>query len=239
MTLAGARPRALDLFSGAGGAAMGLYRAGFDVVGVDIKPQPRYPAFHQAEYAEHFEFIQADALSLDVEFMREFDFIWASPPCQAYTSIAAQHRHAGRSYPDLIDYVRIVLKVIDKPWVIENVPGAPLRTTAQLCGSAFGLRVRRHRLFESSFGLNYTQCYHKLQRKPIDVSGTGARRITRRQDDHGGSCNKPRNLEEARRAIGIDWMNRYEISQAIPPAYSQFIAQQALAVLGGEETKYA
>lgn len=215
------KPKALDLFCGAGGASMGLHRAGFEVTGVDIKPQPRYP----------FTFVQADALSLSAEFLRQFDLIWAGPPCQAYTFMGVLHRARGKVYPDLVKPVRLRLQETGVPFVIENVPGAPLETTTQLCGSAFKLRVRRHRLFEASFGIRGTFCYHRPWEKPIDVSGTGARRITRRDGDHGGSCNKPRNLAEARSAIGIDWMTRYEISQAIPPAYSEFIGKQALKVL--------
>lgn len=216
------RPKALDLFCCAGGAGMGLHRAGFDVVGVDIEMQPRYP----------FEFHQADALSYPLD---GFDFIWASPPCQAYSTL----RHlTGKNYPDLIAPIRDRLIASGALYVIENVPGAPLRNPIMLCGSRFGLRVRRHRLFESKFlGAPGQQiksgCTHALQGRPIDVSGTGGRRRAERKDGPaaGGNSNKPRNLEEARAAIGIDWMTRAEIAQAIPPAYAEYIGRAAIAYL--------
>lgn len=218
--------RALDLFCGAGGATKGLQRAGFYVTGVDIQAQPRYCGD---------VFIQADAMEFPLE---GYDFIWASPPCQAYTYIGNNHRAKGKTYPDLIAPMRERLEVSGAAWIIENVPGSPLRASALLCGSAFGLRVRRHRFFESSFGFFSTGCYHALQGPPIDVSGTGGRRVNRRPDDHGGNTNKPRNLTEARAAIGIDWMNRYEISQAIPPAYAEFIGKQAMQFLNSRKESY-
>jgi DNA (cytosine-5)-methyltransferase 1 len=200
--------KVLDLFCGAGGAGMGLHRAGFEVVGVDIRPQPNYP----------FEFHQADAVTFPLD---GFDFIWASPPCQAHTTLAA--RHQDRDYPCFIEATRARLRAAGVPYVIENVVGAPLIHPIQLCGSSFGLKVRRHRLFEASFPILALPCAHEAQGQPIDVSGTGARRVKPRTDGKGGNPNKPRNLAEAREAMGIDWMSRKEISQAIPPAYSQFI----------------
>lgn len=192
---------------------MGLHLAGFDVVGVDVKPQPRYP----------FEFHQADAMAFPLD---GFDFIWASPPCQAYCSL--RHLHSEKEYPDLVAPTRERLVASGLPYVIENVPGAPLLKPVMYCGSMFGLRVRRHRLFESNIPLRRRLCQHWRQGRPIDVSGTGGRRIRRRKDDHGGNTNKPRNLAEARRAIGIDWMDRYGLSQAIPPAYSKYIGEQLM-----------
>src|SRR5574337_20985 len=127
------KPRLLDLFCCAGGCAMGYHRAGFDVVGVDINPQQRYP----------FEFHQADAMTFDLS---GFDAIHASPPCQAYTVLGG--REDLSHYPDLVDAVRERLQASGKPWIIENVPGAPLRDPITLCGAMFGLRRYRHRLFE-------------------------------------------------------------------------------------------
>lgn len=211
--------RALDLFCCAGGATRGLQMAGFHVTGIDIRPQPRYCGD---------AFIQADALKPPVD-LRAFDFIWASPPCQEHSAL--RHLHPERVYACHIAAVRRMLNESGVPYCIENVPGAPLRRSLVLCGSSFGLRVRRHRIFEMGFLLRdwAPRCQHRKQGSPIDVSGTGAKRKTRRDDDHGGSCNKPANLAEARAAIGIDWMTRPEIAQAIPPAYSEWIARQFLA----------
>ena len=205
--------RALDLFCGAGGATKGLQLAGFHVTGVDQAAQPRYCGD---------AFIRADALTVP---LAGYDFIWASPPCQAYCAL--RHLHPDRRYPDLIAAVRERLIASGVRWTIENVPGAPLLKPTMLCGSAFGLRVRRHRLFESNwFWFNDKVCLHGRQGRPIDVSGTGGRRINRRPNDHGGNTNKPRNLAEARQAIGIDWAVRAELAQAIPPAFSLYIAQR-------------
>jgi DNA (cytosine-5)-methyltransferase 1 len=214
------KPRLLDLFCGAGGAAMGYHRAGFEVVGVDIKPQPHYP----------FEFYQADALTYPLD---GFDVIHASPPCQAYCAL--RHLRPERDYPDLIVATRGRLIRSDVFYVIENVPKAPLIDPVRICGSWFGLRVRRHRMFESNSPIDGTCCNHVLQGRPIDVSGTGGRRINRRQNDHGGNTNKPRNIKEAREAMGIDWMTRYELSQAIPPAYTEFIGRQIIKSIGSAD----
>jgi len=210
------RPRLLDLFCGAGGCSMGYHRAGFDVTGVDINPQPRYP----------FPFIQADVMTLDPEFIRSFDAVHASPPCQVHCAL--KHMVDMSKHRDFIPQTRAMLIESGLPYVIENVPGSPLINPIVLCGSSFGLRVRRHRLFESNIVLLGIPCRHAEQGRPIDVSGTGGRRINRRPDDHGGNTNKPRNIQEARVAIGIDWMTRKELSQAIPPAYTNFIGHQLM-----------
>ncbi len=212
--------RLLDLFCGAGGAAVGYHRAGFEVVGVDHLPQKHYP----------FEFILADALEYVRDHGREYDAIHASPPCQAWSAL--RHLRPENEYPDLVGATRELLCASGGiPYVIENVPKAPLRFTITLCGSAFGLRVRRHRRFESNVPLLGRLCDHRWQGHPIDVSGTGGRRITRRLGDHGGNTNKPLNLAQAREAMGIGWMGRYELSQAIPPAYTEWIGRQLMKVL--------
>ncbi len=213
------RPRLLDLFCGAGGAAMGYHRAGFDVVGVDIVKQPRYP----------FEFHHGDALEFLAVHGSEFDAIHASPPCQAHSAL--RHLHPERDYECFIERTRILLRHSGRPWLIENVPGAPLINTVQLCGSAFGLKVRRHRIFESSFSAWGTGCKHAEQGSPIDVSGTGGRRVNRRPDDHGGACNKPHNLAHARAVIDICWMTRKELAQAIPPAYTEYLGKQLMSAI--------
>ncbi len=161
--------------------------------------------------------------------LRRFDFIWASPPCQKHTTLKALHPE--REYACFIGATRQLLSAVKVPYIIENVPGAPLLRPVMLCGSSFGLNVRRHRLFESNFHLSGAECRHAYQPRPIDVSGTGSRRRVPRADGKGGDSRKPLNLAEAQAAIGIDWMNRLEIAQAIPPAYSEFIGRQALAYI--------
>lgn len=206
------RPRLLDLFCGAGGAAMGYHHAGFDVVGVDIDPQPRYPyEFHQADWWESL-----------FDLWPNFDAVHASPPCQAYSTTASLH---ANEYPKLISRVRGAVSAIPVPYIIENVAGArrDLQNHVQLCGSSFGLGVRRHRLFETSFSVMFPPpCAHYLQPEPIDVTGTGG---------PGGRHRKPTSLAHAREVMGIDWMNREELSEAIPPAYTAWLGERLLAHL--------
>lgn len=134
------KPRCIDLFCCAGGSSKGYARAGFDVVGVDIEPQPNYP----------FPFIRADVTELDPRFLATFDFIAASPPCQRYSNA---QRLMGNRHPDLVAPTRALLKAAKRPYAIENVVGAPLIDPVELCGAMFGLRVYRHRLFEYSFSV--------------------------------------------------------------------------------------
>ena len=229
--------RVLDLFCCAGGAAMGLHRAGFEVVGVDLEPQKRYP----------FEFHQADALAFPLD---GFDFIWASPPCQGYTEM--RHAPGARaSAPRLIPQVRERLAATGLPWCIENVEDAAwdMRDPVTLCGSMLGLgaqgcQLRRHRLFETNFfwlqpghprhewrirgghtlagrarQVGFTERYTKPGRPNFgfDKVGSGI--------GHGGGA------VLAREAMGVEWMSRDESSQAIPPAYTEFIGKQLMAVL--------
>jgi DNA (cytosine-5)-methyltransferase 1 len=196
---------------------MGLHRAGFEVVGWDIKQGLSYP------FKRHI----GNALDAD---LRGFDFVWASPPCQAHSAL--RHcRRQKREYECFIERSREKLIAWGGPYIIENVPGAPLINPVQLCGSSFALRVRRHRIFESNLKLVGSICRHTEQGQPMDVSGTGGQRVNRQRDDHGGGCCKPHNIFEARAAIGIDWMVRSEIAQAIPPAYSEFLGRQVMAIL--------
>lgn len=275
-------PRLLDLFCGAGGCSMGYHRAGFEVVGVDLHPQKRYP----------FEFHQADAIEFCREHAHEFDAIHASPPCQAYSAL----RHVtGREYVDLIPATRAALAASGKPYVIENVPGAPLGETGWLlllCGTMFGLvtpdgraEIRRHRLFECSwwFGLR-PACQHggaaqtmphmaahgqpglsiarraareaptvtghsthgaayTSSRKALCVAGNSpdvrsgqrqdnGRRLPRRAMSVTGNTpqtNTAREtftVDDARAAMGIDWMPMKSLSQAIPPAYTEWIGRR-------------
>jgi DNA (cytosine-5)-methyltransferase 1 len=218
------RPLILDLFSGAGGAAKGYHNAGFDVIGVDIEPQPRYP----------YMFIQADALGYLAEHFG-FDAIHASPPCQAYSTTASLH---DNEYPRLIAPVRELLVESGLPYIIENVAGArsELREPIQLCGSSFGLGVWRHRLFEvHGFEVGMVPpCAHHEAPEPIDVTGTGGPRRSgsgRRPDGTGGNSRKPENLAHAREVMGIDYMTRQELSEAVPPAYTEWIGSRLMEAL--------
>jgi DNA (cytosine-5)-methyltransferase 1 len=213
--------RCLDLFCGQGGAAMGYHRAGFEVTGVDIKPQPRYP----------FTFIQADALEYCQEHGHEYDFIHASPPCQAYSSMKSLKNN--RDHPDLVGAVQFLLIAQEKSYVIENVPGAPLCNPVVLCGSMFGLRsyrgyLRRHRFFESSVMLFTPTCKH--DGLAIGVYGHGQAGLL-------GQRMRTANVDEARILMGIDWMTRDGLSQAIPPAYTEFIGKQIMCFLEKEAGK--
>jgi DNA (cytosine-5)-methyltransferase 1 len=187
------RPLALDLFCCAGGAAVGLHRAGYDVVGVDIDPQPHYP----------FPFIQADVTQLD---FRRFALVWASPPCQQFCRLRTREDLSG--YPDLIEPVRAKLIASGAPYVIENVPEAPIRKDLMLCGGMFGLRSYRHRHFVNRRGENRRE--HWANGGFITITG-----------DIGVYCGPE--------AMGIDWMSGNEMSEAIPPAYSEYIGRAALA----------
>jgi DNA (cytosine-5)-methyltransferase 1 len=214
-----------DLFCGAGGAAEGFRRGGFErIVGVDIAPQPRYP----------FEFVQADVIDWVRERLRAGerpDAAHASPPCQAYSDL--RHR-TGRSYVELVAPTRVLLRRLGVPYVIENVEGAPLLAPVLLCGTMFeGLRVLRHRLFETNWPLlvpphpprhplvfthdKRKAHYGRLDQATAFVQVTG-----------GGNCT----LANARSAMGIDWMTKDELNEAVPPAYTEHIGRQLIARVG-------
>jgi DNA (cytosine-5)-methyltransferase 1 len=215
-----ARPRLLDLFCGAGGAARGYHDAGFDVVGVDIAQQPNYP----------FTFIQEDALRW-VEWIgpgRDFDAIHASPPCQAYSTLT-RGTNRGREYPDLIGPTRALLEATGLPYVIENVPGAPLHDPVMLCGSMFGLGVRRHRGFETNWPLMRPECQHEAMPKRYKVMRHGATYMSRYAPVYGDGGGKE--MAQWASAMGIDWMSRDEMTQAIPPAYTEWIGRQLRALI--------
>jgi DNA (cytosine-5)-methyltransferase 1 len=217
-----ARPLLLDLFCGAGGAAVGYHRAGFEVIGADIKPQPHYP----------FEFLQADALELlrelaldhpIVVYLRDeifpIDAIHASPPCQRYIQSGMFDRS---KHPDLLPAVRSLLVATGRPWVIENVPGAPMRVDLEICGCSIGLpELKRKRLFETSwraFDLRQP-CHHPDP--PVGVYG----------HPRGGQPGETwgwGTFEDWKRATGIDWMTAEELKLAIPPAYTEYIGAQLL-----------
>lgn len=207
--------RLLDLYCGEGGCSMGYHRAGFEVVGVDKFSMPNYP----------FEFIQADALEIldDVDFCRTFDLIHASPQCERYSVTASLH---GNDYPDDIPIVREKLLKIGKPYIIENVPGAPLKNYVVLCGSMFGLGVIRHRKFE---------CNPEIIFPPFACGcGDGRTNSHRGLSTSGKYITVAGNnyrAEEGRRAMGIDWMPRKTLSKAIPPAYTEFLGRQMLSLM--------
>jgi DNA (cytosine-5)-methyltransferase 1 len=215
------RPLLLDLFCGAGGAAMGYYRAGFDVVGVDIEPQPHYP----------FEFIQGNALDFMMRLEQdwaEFDAIHASPPCQGYANLG------NDSHPKHIGLVRDLLLNAGQPYVIENIEDArrELRNPVRLCGSTFDLNVRRHRWFECSFPVMVPPCQHDGREirayygKPGWAAWTPAAAAVQSKDRKPLLRGK---LEQAPEDMGIDWMQTWdEVREAIPPAYTEFIGAQLL-----------
>lgn len=212
------KPRLLDLFCGGGGAAMGYARAGFEVVGMDINPQGNYP----------FRFIQGDALEALRTIHRidsYFDAIHASPPCQAYTRKAAtwgRERNHWIDHPDLLEPTRALLRATGLPYVIENVPGAPIEAQLMLCGSMFGLRIQKHRLFESNVDLGFApaSCDHRDLYNPWQGKG--------------------RSAEKLREAMGIDWLPisggasrkagyTGDLFNAIPPPYTEHIGRVLLA----------
>ena len=220
------RPRLLDLFCGAGGAAMGYHRAGFEVVGVDIHPQPHYP----------FEFIQDDALDLMREWLRPdkehvvFDAIHASPPCQHYSTAT---RDASR-HPDLYGPTRELLLQTDLPFVIENVISAPYDHGIVLCGSMFGLEadgewLQRHRNFETSWFMFQPPCAHRADRRPVTITGQAYVSETREY-----SHSRQTTFPIAQRLMDIDWMTRDEMKEAIPPAYTEWIGRHLLQVIERE-----
>jgi DNA (cytosine-5)-methyltransferase 1 len=214
------RPRLLDLFCGAGGAAMGYHRAGFDVVGVDNAPQPHYP----------FEFHQGHAIDYLRDHGHRFDAIHASPPCQFATAYR-RRRGVAVGAVNWIPATRTKLYTLGVPYVIENVEYARehLIDPVMLCGSSFGLDVRRHRLFESDVTLTAPECDHSWQtpRFPQATNRTNLRSTV-----EIGVYRIP--LPVQQRAMGIDWMTLTELSQAIPPAYTEHLGQQLLTYLTAE-----
>lgn len=238
------KPKLLDLFCGAGGCTKGYQRAGFWVRGIDHKPQPRYVGE---------EFIQADALEylsslIDSGEIEEFQAIHASPPCQKYSNARNYNGLKKRkpdTHPDLLQPTWQFLVETGLPFVVENVLGAKndFPHLIELCGTAFGLRLQRHRLFGSNILLlNTPRCRHALG----DVS------IRRHRSEYllmysnvvtakGKKVRRPPHcpINKAREAVGIDWMNSDELGEAIPPAYTEFIGRQLLAAIQAQEKSHA
>lgn len=210
--------KVLDLYCGAGGASMGYHLAGFEVTGIDVKHGKRYP----------FTYKRMSVLDLTPDDLQGFDFIHASPPCQTFSITKNLRIAQGKSTDklDLLEPTRKLLIESGKPYVIENVKGAPLINPVQLCGSSFGLKVRRHRLFESNLPIYGSECDHKTQGRPVGVYGSMKDEIP-----NGGKTAE--SLEEGRQAMGIDWMLWGELVEAIPPIYTQYIGQQVKELLNG------
>lgn len=229
------RPLLLDLFCGQGGAAKGYHDAGFDVIGVDINPQPRYPfPFRQMDALEALAVVtRGGGLALyEPDGTKQFAWgsdvavIHASPPCQAHSTITPD----PSKHVDLIGPTRDLLLKAGRPWVIENVEGArgSMVEPARVCGSALGLRVRRHRLFESSVPVDGTACAHREQGTPVGVYGALRRRHWARPDGTSRGT-KATSVEEAREVMGMPWADWVGCTQAVPPAYTEHIGRQMLA----------
>jgi len=202
----------LDLFCGAGGASMGYKLAGFEVVGIDIKKGKRYP----------FEYHQRSVLNLTAEDLKPYDLIHSSPPCQLFSATRHLRNAQGKKSDklDLIEPTRRLLIESGKPYIIENVVGAPLIHPVKLCGSSFGLKVRRHRLFESNMPLKGSECDHKAQGRPVGIYGS-----MRDEIPNGGRTAE--SIDEAKEAMDINWMIWSELVEAIPPAYTRYLGEQA------------
>jgi DNA (cytosine-5)-methyltransferase 1 len=209
------RPLLLDLFSGAGGASAGYHRAGFDVLGVDIRPMPNYP----------FDFLQADALTLlaDRGFMAQFSAVHASPPCQRRSKMTNCRPGLAAEYPDLIEPVRGLLTAWGAPWIMENVEDAGLPGQddlfgahgVMLCGTMFGRALYRHRWFEASFPLRAPG--HPRHLLPASKAGHWRPGTVISVEGH---CSP---IELAREVMGIDWMTRDELAESIPPAFTEHL----------------
>ena len=208
------RPRLLDLFCCQGGASAGYVAAGFDVVGIDIDPQPRYP----------YPFFQRDALTFLEIHGERFDAIHASPPCQAFSNT---QRLQGNEHPDLIAPTRELLQKLNTPWVIENVPGSPLDNPVEMCGAMFGLETYRHRLFESNIPL--TAPAHPEHAVPTVKMGRPPR-----DGEYMHIVGNFSGVARGREVMGMSWANRDGLREAIPPAYTEHIGAQLLAHIESE-----
>jgi DNA (cytosine-5)-methyltransferase 1 len=199
------RPKLLDWFCGEGGAAMGYYKAGFDVFGVDIESQPRYP----------FPFMQANVLTLEPDFLSRFEAHHASPVCKRYSACSTIN---NRDHPDQIADVREMLINTGKPWAIENVEGAPLKDPVWLCGTMFGLRTYRHRGFETSFDLSTPD--HPAHTTPLRKMGRPVQ-----DDEFIHVVGHYSGVQLARDVMGMPWGSRDGMAQAVPVAYTEYVGK--------------
>ncbi|WP_049574992.1 hypothetical protein [Streptomyces sp. SBT349] len=225
MTRSGGRPRLLDLCCGAGGAGRGYDDAGFEVIGVDIAPRPSYP----------FSFVRADAIEYVTEHGAGFDFIHASWPCQHDNALAlGTNAHLRETYPDLIASGRAAMLTTGRPWVIENSMTAPMRRDVVLCGTQFGLPIFRHRAFEVHgwFPMGLPHPPHRGRVRGWRHGAWHDGEFLAAYGKGGGKANVP----EMRAALGIDWTaDHKELTEAIPPAYTRFLGEQAIAQLDTAE----
>jgi DNA (cytosine-5)-methyltransferase 1 len=205
------RPKLLDLYCCGGGAGHGYEQAGFDVTGIDIEPQPKHKG----------KFIQADAIEYLKAHWHEYDAVHASPPCQAYSTASMQFRIAGKEYVDLIALTRVELQKTRLPYIIENVPGSPLINPIELCGSMFGMRTYRHRLFESNINLiapehpKHISKNTKMGRKPVN-------------GDFIQYVGHFSGVKEVREMTGLYWLGQYELAQSIPAQYTKYLGMQLM-----------
>jgi DNA (cytosine-5)-methyltransferase 1 len=218
------RPKLLDLFCKQGGASMGYHLAGFEVTGVDKDPQPNYP----------FAFVQADALEYLAAHGHKYDVIAASPPCQKYSRSTKQYRDQGREYADLLGPTRELLQHIGKPYIIENVPGSPMRQDVILCGLMFRLNVVRVRWFELGNGLWImspcpTQVPKGIVKRGHAVSVFGKGAYRKSKGDAMPVFDQGSVKATWRYAMGIDWMDCEGLREAIPPAYTQWIGENVIS----------
>lgn len=212
------RPRLLDLFSCQGGAGYGYWLAGFHVTGVDIRPQPLHPCH------DGMEFVHSDAFAYLAEHAHEFDAVHASPPCRAYTKakggVAANYRH-----PDLVEDVRSALRETGLPYVIENVPGAPLVDPVTLCGAMFGLRTYRHRLFElGGWGIGLEAPEH-----PVHVARVAKMGRRAKEGEFLSVVGNFAGIEEARNVMEMPWANGDGLRQGIPPRYTEWVGMRLMS----------
>jgi DNA (cytosine-5)-methyltransferase 1 len=204
----------LDLFSGAGGAAMGYNLAGFEVIGVDVTPQPHFP----------FQFMKGDALDVLVRCdLRGIDVIHASPPCQHYSKMSNCRPGLSEDYPDLIGPVRELLQASGKPYIIENVEGSPLRNPTMLCGWAFGRDIYRHRFFESNVPLQAPR--HRRHDTRASRAGHWEPGTFISISGHCGP------VALARKEMEMDWTTIDELVEAVPPYYTEYLGHQVMKAL--------
>ena len=238
------RPKILDLYCCAGGAAVGYHRAGFDVYGIDINPQPRYPfAFRRDDaLATLALLLTGEGVVFDTDegpvrlWMEDFVAIHASPPCQSFSRTKTLH---SNEHPDLVEPTRTLLKQTGKPWIIENVVGAPLIDPIKLCGSEFDmigedvdgvpLKMIRHRLFESNVQLTGKGgCRHRKDIQTASVYGAGGGWTPKHRDNPERRGGYIPHVDVLRKILEVDWTTKHELSQVVPPAFTEHLGRQLL-----------